>query len=307
MKNILILYGGNSNEHEISCKSMKFIVDNIDKSKYNFTCVKITKDNVWIENNMKIKNIINYLKKFDVIFPILHGKNGEDGKLQGMLELFNIKYVGCNCETSSICMNKIRTKEILNYYNIPQVQYQIYNENFKLNIDYPVIIKPANSGSSIGINVANNDKEFDKYLKEAQKYDSKIIIEKFLKVRELECAILKNNNLIISNIGEIISNNTFYDYDTKYKNNSSELVIPANIPKPIYSLLEYYVKEIDKILELKDLSRIDFFYDELNNKIYLNEINTMPGFTKISMFPRLILNKNINYKDLITILIENQK
>lgn len=305
MKKVLLIYGGNSTEHEISCISAKSIINNIDKNKYILESVLITQSNNWISSNKEITNIIDYLKSFDVVFPITHGNNGEDGKLQGMLDLFNIKYVGSKCGPSYICMDKARTKEILSNYNIPQVPYQIYTKDFKLNIEYPVIIKPANGGSSIGIQIANNKKEFKKAIKNALLYDKKIIVEKFIKAQELECAILEDKNLIISEVGEVISANNFYDYEAKYENKESKTMIPANIPDKVNKQIKKFAKEIFEILELSDFSRIDFFYDSINDKIYLNEINTIPGFTEISMYPKLIMNENYSYKDLITALIEN--
>ena len=253
----------------------------------------------------KIENIIEFIKKYDVIFPIIHGTNGEDGKLQGLLDLFNIKYVGTKQGSSYICMDKQRTKQILNYYNIPQVPYQIYQKGEKLAIPFPVIIKPANGGSSIGIKVAHNKNEYQKAIKNALKYDKKVIIEKYINAQELECAVLEDKKLIISEVGEIITKDGFYDYDTKYQNDTAETNIIANIPDNIKKQIKKYAKTIFEVLELKGLARIDFFYDKDYKKIYLNEINTLPGFTPISMYPKLIINENISYKDLITKLIEN--
>ncbi len=305
MKKVLLIYGGVSEEHNVSCNSAKAIIENIDTTKFQLDCVYITPNNEWINNNKKITNIIDFIKKFDVVFPIIHGTNGEDGKLQGMLDLFNIKYVGSKCGASYICMDKQRTKQILNYYKIPQVPYQIYQKNKKLTIPFPVIIKPANGGSSIGIKVANNKNEYQKAIKNALKYDKKVIIEKFINAQELECAVLEDKKLIISEIGEIITKDGFYDYDTKYQNNKAKTSITANIPNNIKKQIKKYTKTIFEILDLKGLARIDFFYDKDYKKVYLNEINTLPGFTSISMYPKLIMNEKISYKDLITKLIEN--
>lgn len=304
MKKVLLIYGGTSEEHDISCMSAKEIINNIDKTKYTLDNVLITKNNLWIYNEKQITNIIDFLKKYDVIFPITHGKDGEDGKLQGLLDLFKIKYIGSNWGSSFICMNKQRTKEILNYYNIPQVPFQIYKKNAPLTISFPVIIKPVNGGSSIGITIANNKKEFKKAIKNANKYDNEIIIEKYIKAKELECAILQEKKLIISDVGEIISSNIFYDYEAKYQNKDSQTIIPANIDKDIKKQIQIYAKKIFEILKLKGLARIDFFLDE-NNNIYLNEINTLPGFTQISMFPKLIMNEGISYQNILSKLIEN--
>lgn len=306
MKKVLLIYGGNSTEYEVSIKSAEAIKSNIDTSKYILDSVLITRENEWIFDNNKIDNIINFIKNYDVVFPIIHGENGEDGKLQGMLDLFNIKYVGSKCGASYICMDKVRTKEILNQYNIPQVPYQIYNKNKEIVLEYPIIVKPSNGGSSIGISIANNKKELKNSIKKANQYDHKIILEKFLtNPIELECAVLKNGNNMITEIGEIKHQNTFYDYDTKYNNDSICTNLNPNINDKEKELIKEYAKEIFNILELDNLARIDFLYD--NGNIYLNEINTLPGFTNISMYPQLIMNKGISYKKLITILIENAK
>lgn len=306
MKKVLLIYGGNSTEHEVSIKSAETIKSNIDTSKYILDSVLITRENEWIFNNNKIDNIINFIKNYDLVFPITHGENGEDGKLQGMLDLFNIKYVGSKCGASYICMDKARTKEILNQYNIPQVPYQMYNKNKEIVLEYPIIVKPSNGGSSIGISIANNKKELKNSIKKANQYDHKIVLEKFLtNPIELECAVLKNGKNIITEIGEIKHHNIFYDYDTKYNNDSICTNLNPNINDKEKELIKEYAKEIFNILELDNLARIDFLYD--NGNIYLNEINTLPGFTNISMYPQLIMNKGISYKKLITILIENAK
>lgn len=300
MKKVALVYGGNSSEHDVSCSSAKEIRENIDKNKYELTCVYVTRNNEWTYENKPIDNIIEFLRQFDVVFNIIHGNTGEDGKIQGMLDLFNIKYIGTKCGSSYICMDKERTKQILNYYKIPQVPFQNYKD--KLIIPFPVIVKPANCGSSIGINIANNKKEYRKAIKEALKYDKKVIVEKYIKARELECAVLEDKKLIISDIGEIITDNNFYDYNTKYIKNEAKIVI-SDIPINIKKQIQKYAKIVFELLELKGLARIDFFYDTEYNKIYLNEINTLPGFTKISMYPKLF--NNYEYKDLITKLIEN--
>ena len=305
MKKVLLIYGGVSPEHDVSCKSAKAIIENIDTTKFQLDCIYITPNNEWLNNNKKIENIIEFIKKYDVIFPIIHGTNGEDGKLQGLLDLFNIKYVGTKQGSSYICMDKQRTKQILNYYNIPQVPYQIYQKGKKLAIPFPVIIKPANGGSSIGIKVAHNKNEYQKAIKNALKYDKKVIIEKYINAQELECAVLEDKKLIISEVGEIITKDGFYDYDTKYQNDTAETNIIANIPDNINKQIKKYAKTIFEGLELKGLAKIYFFYEKDYKKIYLNEINTLPGFTPISMYPKLIINENISYKDLITKLIEN--
>lgn len=320
MKKVLILFGGNSYEHDISCMSVNFIKNNIDSKIFNFELVGIDKENNWynieknyiIDNNWKkniahkVENITDYIKQFDIVFPIIHGNTGEDGKLQSLFELHNIKYVGCNSYSSLICYDKLLTKLILEKYDIPQLPYIIYNDKTNINnIKYPVIIKPCKCGSSIGISVANNKNELLKGIKEAKKYDNNIIIEKYLtKKRELECAILqKKNKLIISDIGEIMNKDTWYDFNSKYKTKTETII--SDLDNNIKKETQKYSKTIFNILNCKDISRIDFLYDTDNKKLYFNEINTMPGFTEISMYPKLISNIGINFKKMLTILLND--
>lgn len=326
MKKILILFGGNSTEHYISCKSAKCILENIDKKNYDVTSVGINLNNDWyiynddielletgdwIERNVsKIDNIIEFVRNFDVVFPIIHGNNGEDGHLQGMLDLFNIKYVGCKTTSSAIGMDKVFSKYVFEKLNIPQVNYFSFENNINIktiikNLKFPMIVKPANGGSSIGIEKANNKKELSKAIETAKKYDSKIIIEEFIKARELEIAILEDKELIISEPGEILSGNEWYDYDAKYYNDNSITIIPTDIPKDIVKQIKEYAKKAFIGLNAKGLSRIDFFYKPETKEIFINEINTLPGFTTISMYPKLMENEKISYKKLITKLIEN--
>ena len=323
MKKICLLFGGNTEEHAISCKSAKTIIDNINNNKYELTTVGIDTDkhwylfednpemlenNTWKEGNITlIENIPKYLKSFDKIFPIIHGIPEENGNLQALFDLFNINYIGSNQLSSIISYDKELTKIILNHYNIPQVPYITIKEPKKLksiDIDFPVIVKPAKGGSSVGINISNNIKELNEHTAIAFKYDNKVIIEKYIKSRELECAILEDKKIHVSNIGEIISSNKFYDYEAKYQK-ESKLIIPANIPDELIKEIQDLSLKIFDILDCKNLARIDFLYDYNNHVLYFNEINTMPGFTNLSMYPLLFKDKNISLKKLITKLIEN--
>ena len=322
MKKVLVIFGGNSYEHYISCLSARTILSNIDKKKYDVTAVGITKDNEWYifdddidilkddwtkANLVKIDNIIEFIKTFDKVFPIMHGNPEENGNIQGLLNLFDIEFVGTDVLGSIIGYNKVVTKMICSKYDIPQVPYMTITENKtlkKIDIDFPVIVKPAKCGSSIGINIANNLKDLNKCIKEAFKYDNKVIIEKFIKARELECAVLYDKKLKVSPVGEIKSANTFYDYEAKYESDS-RLLIPAPISKELTSEIQKLALKIFEILSLEDLSRVDFLYDYVNHKLYFNEVNTMPGFTIISMYPLLFKEEGISIKKLISILIEN--
>lgn len=329
MKKVLLLCGGRSTEHYISCLSAITIIENIDKQKYELTTVIIDESNrfyvfnddmsylkngTWreSENIHLISNIITYLSKFDVIFPITHGNNGEDGKLQGFLDLFDIKYVGSKTLASALGMDKRMAKIIFNHLEIPQVPYVTFTypnysiKEIKKQLNYPVIVKPANGGSSIGITKANNKKELTKAIEVASNYDDVIIVEKFIKAKELECSIIEHKKLIASTIGEIIPANEFYDYNAKYENDTSQTIIPAKLQKNISSLIKEYAKKAFLGIGASGFSRVDFFYDEKNNQVYLNEINTIPGFTTISMFPQLLMFDTISLTEIISILIENE-
>ena len=323
MKKILILFGGHSFEHDISVRSCKTIIDNIDIDKYDATLCGISKDGEfylyldevslldkdWLNKKVKkVDNIVQFIKSFDKVFPIIHGMDGEDGKIQGMLDIIGVSYVGPDNEGNIIGYDKAITKIICEKNNIPQLPYIVlYNDNDVKNIpiDYPVIVKPSRCGSSIGINVANNVLELNKCIKDAYKYDKKIIIEKYIhRRRELECAVLGKKDIRTSSVGEIILDDGFYDYDSKYEKDT-DVGIPANIDIELANKIKDYSKKIFTILGLKDLSRVDFLYDIDSDTLYFNEVNTIPGFTSISMYPLLFNYDGISTKDLITKLIEN--
>lgn len=326
MKKVLIIFGGNSFEHEISCRSAKCILENIDINLFDITSILIDKNNNWylFNDNLelllakertyqseknKITNIIEFLKNFDVVFPLIHGPNGEDGTIQGMLDLFNIKYVGSKTLSSAIGMDKEMAKILFEHLNIPIIPYMVIHDNnpkkVEKKFEYPVIVKPAHGGSSVGVSKANNRRELVEAINNALKIDTKIIIEKFINGRELECAVLENKKIIPSTIGEIIPSSEFYDYDAKYIKSDSKISIPAVLPKKVIKDIKKYSVKAFMGIEAKNLARIDFFYDEKNNQIYLNEINTIPGFTSISMYPKLFEYDKINCKELISLLLNN--
>lgn len=309
MEKITVIYGGKSFEHDISIRSYKSFVENINK-KYQLSTIYVDKDGLWYKNNKLMNNIVDFLKEQDVIFPLIHGNIGEDGKLQGLFETFDIKYVGSNTISSALAMDKAFCKIILDKYNIKQVPYVILNKKTKIKeitskLNYPVIVKPANGGSSIGISIANNARELVKALSNAFKYDKKVVVEKFVKARELEVGVIENNGIICSSIGEIKSQG-FYDFDSKYIKDT-EVIVNADLKKETKLKIKEYAREIFKILECSDFARVDFLYDEINEELYFNEINTIPGFTDISMFPKLFINDGYSYSEIIDILIKNAK
>ncbi|HAN10421.1 MAG TPA: D-alanine--D-alanine ligase A [Clostridiales bacterium] len=337
-KNLLVIFGGKSPEHEVSRTSASMIIDNIDKSKYDMFVLGITKEGKWLifenYNSTKIKDgtwedegkeayiLPNNSKtllilenegtkefKVDVAFNIIHGNTGEDGKIQGLLELAGIPYVGCNTVSSAICMDKAFTKIIIDIINIPQARYMIIKDTYDIEviekiIGYPCFIKPANSGSSIGISKVKNNKELAEGIKTAFKYDEKIVIEEGIKGKEVECAVLGNENPLISTVGEITYTAEFYDYETKYVSDDSKAIIPTTLEESTINKIREYTKEIYKILDCKGLARLDFFVENGTNDVIFNEINTLPGFTPISMYPMLMEHEGISKRELIDRLID---
>ena len=337
MKKIGIVFGGRSTEKKISVISAKTVIDNIDKKNYDVKNLFIDEDDKWYEcdgidkdynivNKKEIVSIVPYLKRLDSVFPVMHGKYGEDGTIQGMFEMFDIPYVSPGVLASALCMDKVYTKIILDRANIKQtksiyikkekdnyiyVDKEFNEEKVDLdkiveivssNLKYPVYIKPSRQGSSIGINVANKEDELKIGIEDSVKYDNEILLEEGVKAREIECAVLGNEDPIASCLGEIIPDEEFYSYDSKYKNNESKLLIPAPLSEELTNKIRTTAIKAYKALNCKGLSRVDFFVD--GNNFYLNEINTIPGFTSISMYPMLFKESGIEIKELITKLIE---
>ena len=304
MEKLGLIYGGKSYEHDVSIKSKNSFINNINK-KYEVSEIYVDKEGNWYKDGKILENIIEYLKKMDIIFPLIHGNIGEDGKLQGLLETFNIKYVGSNTISSALAMDKGFCKIILDKYNIKQVPYLIIDKKSKIKeiiekFTFPIIIKPANGGSSIGITVAHNTKELIKALNNAFKYDKKVVVEKYITAREFEIGIINNNGIITSSVGEIKSNG-FYDYESKYIK-KTEVIVNTNLKKETILKIKETARNVFKILECSDFARCDFLYDEYNDELYFNEINTIPGFTEISMFPKLFINDGYTYTEIIDII-----
>lgn len=318
MKRILIVFGGCSYEHDVSIKSAKNIYNFIDKGIFDVSCLYISKNNIWyeVDNNFdninieeltKVENIIEYLKNFNLVFNTIHGKTGEDGKLQSLFELFDIKYLGSNSISSMLCMNKDLTKVILQGNGIKQIDYRIYKDikDIENSLNYPIIIKPSNGGSSIGITIASNTKQLKNAIKRAKKYSDKIIAEQYIKNNmELECSIIeKKNKIYVSSIGQVIPSNMFYDYEDKYIKKGASIIIPADLNSETVKKIKFIAKKAFTVLKCKDFARIDFLIDKDDNSIYLNEINTLPGFTDISMFTKLLEYDKYNIKNLFTSII----
>lgn len=281
-----------------------------------------------IEEIEKLDNPMNYLKQMDCIFPVLHGLYGEDGTIQGLFELLKIPYVGCKVLASSICMDKAYAKIVFEKAGLNQAQYvyirkdkekfRYIEESFEESIcsleevskktekklKYPMFVKPSNSGSSVGIRKVKNEKELEEAISYASKYDNKILVEQGVVGREIECAVLGNEEVIASCVGEVLSAEEFYSFDSKYKNSESRTVIPANIEENISEEIRKQAIKAFKAVSGSGLSRVDFFVEKETNRIIINEINTLPGFTAISMYPKLFEAVGIKYSDLLDKAIE---
>lgn len=345
MKKVGVIFGGISTEHDVSIVSGTSVIKNLDKNKYDITPIYISKEGEWykynvpikeievlkvgdkLENLVKIENIFDTLKKLDVVFPVLHGLGGEDGTIQGLLQILKVPYVGCGVLASSIGMDKVYTKVIFEKANIKQAKYEyirkIKNEYIYVDkefnerictldelceiivnsLKFPMFIKPSNSGSSVGINKAKNLEELKEYIEYASSFDNKILIEEGIIGREVECAVLGDNEVISSCVGEILPAEDFYTFDAKYNNSESVAVIPADISKEISNDIRDLAIKAFKAIDGKGLSRVDFFVEKSTNEIYINEINTMPGFTEISMYPKLFEQVGIRYSELLDKLI----
>lgn len=324
-----VIYGGISTEHDVSEMSVKSVIENLDKEKYEIHEIYINKYGKWYEikngEQEEIYNLIWTLKELDVVFPVLHGIGGEDGTIQGMLEMLKVPYVGCGVLASSVGMDKVYTKIIFERARIPQApyvyvrkrdnQYVIVKENFdeeefKIEeitkmIKFPMFVKPSNSGSSVGVKKATNKEELKMAIENAVQYDEKVLVEQGINAREVECAILDGKEIQASTVGEILSAEDFYSFDAKYNIPESKTVIPAEIKKEQIKQIQELAIKAFKAIDGKGLARVDFFVENETNKIYINEINTMPGFTNISMYPKLFEAVGIKYSELLDKLISN--
>lgn len=344
-----VIFGGRSGEHEVSIVSAESVIKALDPKKYDVTAIGITKSGKWISGPSsftmlkagnkrilpKFEKIVtpdstrrglvsmsnssgrSSVSELDVIIPVIHGTYGEDGTLQGLLELANIPYVGSGVLASSIAMDKVISKQLFMQAGIPVLPYISFLRNewnnnkaailrqINSNLKYPIFVKPANQGSSVGIGLAKDKKSLISSILDASRYDKKLLIEQGLeKPREIEVSVLGNDNPMASIPGEIVPSNEFYDYDAKYVDNKSEALIPAKLTKKLSDSIRKMAIEAYRTLNCAGMARVDFLIDRKTNKIYLNEINTIPGFTSISMYPKLWEASGISYQNLIDRLIK---
>jgi D-alanine-D-alanine ligase len=328
-----IIYGGKSSEHEVSLSTAFAIIKAADKSRYQITPIYIRLDGTWVkgtklENDpasaeeLRLEgsyadqpNILTLKNELDIVFPVIHGPNGEDGTLQGLLEMIDLPYVGAGVLGSALGMDKVAAKNVFGELGLPQGKYLSFLRKrlegeleaivgeVEQNLGYPCFVKPANMGSSVGISKAKDREGLISALRLAAQFDRKVIVEEFISGRELEIGVLGNEDLKTSVIGEIISVNEFYDYEAKYKNAGTKLNIPAQILDETAREMRDLAMKAFRALDEAGLSRVDFFFDEKKNQLYINEINTMPGFTPYSMYPMLFKEAGIPYSELIDELI----
>ncbi len=342
-----ILFGGRSAEHEVSVQSARNIVEAINKEKYEVVLIGINKEGCWrlkktselsvLSEGLSVSrlnekdegtvlipakreggNLFPFfsereLKKVDVVFPVLHGPYGEDGTVQGLLELANIPYVGAGVLGSAVGMDKDVMKRLLREAGIPVVKFLAFSRNSLKEIDFgrlrdelglPLFVKPANLGSSIGMNKIKGKEQFQPALEEAFQYDNKILIEEYIKGREIECSVLGNDDPVASLPGEILPQHEFYSYEAKYLNHTGAIVnIPARLSPDVVDKIQKLSLRVFKIMCCQGMARIDFFLKN-NEEIIVNELNTIPGFTRISMYPKLWQASGIPYSELIDRLIQ---
>lgn len=331
-KNVGIIYGGKSAEHSISLLTAKSIINAINKEKYNIFPIFISLDGSWARGEKILDEIkdqkdlvfsnfnsdISGLlyedgKKFDLVFPVLHGPNGEDGTIQGLLEIMDLAYVGNNVLSSAAGMDKVIMKQLFAAYDLPQLPYTHFIEytwknkkdelikEINSKLQYPVFVKPANLGSSVGISRCNDKTELVKGIEEALKFDKKIVVEQgAVGAKEIEVAVLGYNEVKTTDPGEIVNISTtdFYDYETKYTDGQSRMDIPAPIDTSLYPKFRKMAETAFRAISGSGLVRADFFYTK-EGEIFINEVNTMPGFTPFSMFPSLWANMDVSYSEVI--------
>jgi D-alanine-D-alanine ligase len=305
---VAVVYGGRSGEHEISIRSAKAIMERMDRAKYEISEYFIEKDGRW-----KPKPILpepGAQPQIDVVFPVLHGTFGEDGTIQGLLEMADLPYVGAGVMASSVSMDKEMMKRVCMAQALPVVDYvAVTRERSDLNaitkkLPFPLFVKPANLGSSVGISKVRNGNELETAIQVAAEYDRKIIVERGIAGRELECAVLGNEAPVASLPCEILPSREFYDYEDKYLLNTAETRVPADLPHEKTEELRALAVGCYRAVECEGMARVDFFLESATDRLYINEINTIPGFTSISMYPKMWEHSGIAFPVLIDELID---
>jgi D-alanine-D-alanine ligase len=302
---VAVIYGGRTGEHEISLRSAKSIIEALDPEKYEVLHYVISKDGKWSPRPILPEPGGN--PGIDVVFPVLHGTFGEDGTMQGLLELADLPYIGAGVLASSVSMDKEMMKRVARERGLPVVEYRVVSGSGDAacgELGFPVFVKPANLGSSVGISKARNCEELKAALELARAYDRKVIIERGITGRELECAVLGNEDPVASAPCEILPSREFYDYDDKYLLDQARTVIPADLSPEQTAEIQRLAVECYRAVECEGMARVDFLLESATGKLYINEINTIPGFTSISMYPKMWEYSGLAMPKLIDRLIE---
>lgn len=336
--NLCLFFGGQSPEHEVSLISATQVLNGLDKNKYNIYPVGITKSGKWLLHTGSYEKIANgdwekegkpcFLSERTLIlsdnfekipvhvgFPMIHGETGEDGSIVGLLIMHQIPYCGAGVAASACGLDKALSKLVFESAGIPQVPYKVFKifterdatnaaKEAETAFGYPMVIKPASTGSSIGINKVKNKEELILSIKEASSFGVKIIAEKFVPCREIEVSILGNEQPEASVCGEVLANTEFNDYDSKYKNDKLKICIPAPIDEEVSHRIREMAKRAYTALECRGFARADFFINKENNELYINEINTIPGFTSVSMYPMLWKHMGMSFSEILDKIIE---
>lgn len=345
---VAVIFGGQSGEHDVSLRSAQTVLAALDDARFEAIPVGVTRDGQWLTGADPMAQLTASSPLFalegpaepdtetleiavtstsqtlpsglgadiDVVFPVLHGPMGEDGTVQGLLELAGIPFVGSGVLGSALAMDKAMAKLVLQQYGIPQAPWLLVNrgewerdpgkiaEKIGNDLGYPCFVKPANMGSSVGVTKVHNPTELGAAMELAGRLDRRIVVEKGLRVRELEVSVLGNDKPVASVVGEVVSVNEFYDYSAKYVEEGSELLVPADIPAEVQSEIQRVAVEAFIALDLAGLARADFFLDLDTGQVLLNEVNTMPGFTSISMYPRLWEASGVTLPELVERLLQ---
>jgi D-alanine-D-alanine ligase len=309
-----VLYGGRSGEHEVSLMSAQSVIEALDKEKYEVIPIKIDKDGRW--QDQIIVPDPTRSSGLDVVFPVLHGPYGEDGTVQGLLELANLPYVGAGVASSAVSMDKAFMRSLFLQAGLPLLPWEVvFNYQWRSepeavtrlleeSLGYPMFVKPANLGSSVGVSKVKSRKDLAPAMELALSFDRKAVVEQGLEgVREIECSVLGHSHPQASIPGEIVPANEFYDYEAKYQSEDSELIIPAPLSEEQTKTVQEYACRAFKAVDCSGMGRVDFLIDQQGN-IFLNEINTIPGYTQISMYPKLWEQTGLLYSELLDRLIE---
>jgi len=305
---VAIIYGGRSGEHEISIRSAKGISDGLDPAKYDKILYQIALDGTWSPHPILPEP--GAQPEIDVVFPVLHGTFGEDGTIQGLLELADLPYVGAGVMASAISMDKELTKRVCLERMLPVVDYVVVTRDtpdpcqVAAKLPFPMFVKPANLGSSVGISKVRNGAELEAAVRLAAQYDPKVIVERAIAGRELECAVLGNEAPEASVPSEILPSREFYDYEDKYLLDKAETKVPADLPAAKTEELRRLAVACFQAVACEGMARVDFFLEAATGRLYINEINTIPGFTSISMYPKMWAHSGVPFSALLDRLIE---